>query len=106
VGGGRLPALQQYADPGLDVLTAGLVERPAGRRRQMGGEATDRLKVGLDGPGRLVARPQVPLERADEVVYARRCYPLSCSSDGQARRSKQMRSERCASRPPSRSVAS
>jgi hypothetical protein len=33
VGGGRLPSRWQRADPGFDVLAAGLVERPPGRGR-------------------------------------------------------------------------
>jgi hypothetical protein len=82
VGGGRLPAAEKHADPGLDVLTAGLVKCPAGGGRQVDREAADRLEVGLDSPGRLVARPQVPLERAGKVVYAGRCHRLSCGSDG------------------------
>ena len=54
VGGGRLPTRKQRADPSLDILTAGLVERAAGRRRQVRGEATHSFEVGLDGPGRLL----------------------------------------------------
>jgi hypothetical protein len=38
------------------------------------------------GEGVLVARPQLPLERAAEVVYPRRCHRLSRGSDRQAQR--------------------
>ena len=71
VGGGRLPAGELVGDEGLDVLAAEF----AGEDRvavglAVGGQQSDGVGIGLDGPGALVLGLQ---GAAEASVEARRC---------------------------------